>query len=81
MKHPSLLEFAVAVTLAATPAFSQEACLECKQALPLTMREQIKAERDAFDLEMKRDKARPWDGMEINGRKFLSTPALNPVSQ
>jgi hypothetical protein len=30
---------------------------------------------------MKRDKTRPWDGMEINGRKSLSTPAPNPVSE
>ena len=77
MNHPSLLDFAVALTLIVTPAASQEPCLNCKEPTPMTIRERIKAERDAFDLEMKRDSRRPWDGMEINGRKLRSTPALS----
>jgi hypothetical protein len=56
MKHPSLLYFAVVVSLTATPALAQsDACIGCKEPAPMTDRERIKAARDKLDLEMKRD--------------------------
>jgi hypothetical protein len=75
MEHPTFLTFAVAATLAAAATLAQgDPCVDCKEAAPMTDRERIKAARDKFDLEMKRDTKRPWDGLDLY-RKSPATPA------
>jgi hypothetical protein len=75
MKHPPLSIFAVAATLAASFALAQsDGCVGCKEAAPMTDRERIKMARDKFELEMKRDTKRPWDGSNLY-RKFPSAKA------
>jgi hypothetical protein len=75
MTHPTLLALAVAATLAAASTLAQgEGCIGCKEAAPTTDRERIKVARDKFELEMKRDTKRPWDGSDLY-RKFPSAKA------
>jgi hypothetical protein len=75
MKHPSWLTLAAASTLAAAVTLAQgDPCIGCKEPAPMTDRERIKAARDKFDIEMKRDTKRPWDGTDLY-RKLPSTPA------
>jgi hypothetical protein len=40
-------------------------CVGCKEAAPMTDRERIEVARDKFELEMKRDTRRPWDGSDL----------------
>jgi hypothetical protein len=75
MKHPSLSALAVAAALAASFTLAQsDGCVGCKEAAPMTDRERIKVARDKFELEMKRDTKRPWDGSDLY-RKFPSAKA------
>jgi hypothetical protein len=79
MKHPTLLTLGVAATLVAASTFAQgDACIGCKEATPpMTDRERIKAARDKFELEMKRDTKRPWD--DLYGKNpSAQTPTKGP---
>jgi hypothetical protein len=74
MKNLSLLVFAVMVmlhpTLGGSPAVAQVvSCIDCKDATT-SERERIKAARAKFDLEMKGDTKRPWDGLDLGTRKL-----------
>jgi hypothetical protein len=77
MKPPSLSTLVVAATLAAASTLAQgEGCIGCKEAAPTTDRDRIKAARDKFELEMKRETKRPWDGSDL----YRKTPsATAPV--
>jgi hypothetical protein len=80
MKILTLLVFVAVPTLAASPVFAQsDGCIGCKEAAPMTDRERIKAGRAKFDLEMKRDTARPWDGLDLGVRKEPTAAKPIPV--
>ena len=75
MKNPALVIFALLAALPAAPSPAQsDACVGCKEAAPMTHREGIKAAREKFDLEIKRDSKRPWDGLDLGIRKLPSPP-------
>jgi hypothetical protein len=84
MTHSSWSAFAVSswsafAALAATPAVAQTSpCVDCKDETSTTHRDQVKAARAKYDLEMKLDTKRPWDGLDIKtgARKLASPPAL-----
>jgi len=66
---------ACAATLWAAPALADDpvACAPCDPPKPLTMREQIKADRAKYDRENLKTIARPWDGMNL-GRPAPTAP-------
>jgi alkanesulfonate monooxygenase SsuD/methylene tetrahydromethanopterin reductase-like flavin-dependent oxidoreductase (luciferase family) len=79
MKHPPLVILAAAVTLAANFAVAHgDPCSRCEEVAPMTDREQIRAARDKFEREMKRDTRRPWDGTDLY-RKDPPVPPKEPV--
>ena len=52
-------------------------CTECENSKPLTIREQIKADRAKYDRENAKTIARPWDGMNLGQAKVeKKTPIL-----
>lgn len=44
-------------------------CAECESSKPLTLREQIKADRAKYDRENVKTTTRPWDGMNLGQAK------------
>jgi hypothetical protein len=75
----SLWTLAPAITLADIATLAQgDPCIDCKEAAPVTDRERIKAARDKFELEMKRDTKRPWDGLDLYRKLPPSAPIKDP---
>jgi hypothetical protein len=78
MKHPLLYGLALAGLCFAWLGTAQsEPCVGCKDAVPMTDQETIKAARAKFDRELKSDTRRPWDGLNLGHRK--PEPAAAPV--
>lgn len=48
---------------------------------PVMTLDSIKAARDKFDLEMKQDTKRPWDGMDLTGPHALEKRQDEPADQ
>ena len=48
---------------------------------PVMTLDSIKAARDKFDLEMKQDTKRPWDGMHLTGPHALEKRQDEPANQ
>jgi hypothetical protein len=75
-----LLALAVTATLAAASLAHSNPCIGCKEGAQMTDRERIKAAREKFELEMKRDTKRPWDGMDLH-RQFAPLPPTSVDQQ
>jgi len=77
MKHPTLSALVVAAALAAVTTLAQgDGPIAGKETAPMTDRERIKADRDKFDLETKRDTKRPWDGSDLYRKLPSAKPPL-----